>query len=62
MRYFICNLTEHYDLEQKIKKKEVDPVFQVVIRDSVHIKKFIWFLLSQDIKFNRVAAGAGMWI
>lgn len=60
MRYFIATYPKLYDLEQQVKKGSVDPVFQVVIKDSPQIKRFTWFLLSQDIQFERKSAGAGI--
>jgi len=60
MRYFIHTLTQLADLEQLIKKGETDEVFQVVIRESNHIKRFTWHLLELDINFERKPLGSGI--
>lgn len=62
MRYFIEELRELHDLEQLIKKKKTDKVFQVVIRASEYIKKFTWCLLKLDINFIRKPLGSGITI
>ena len=62
MRYFIHTLNEVADLEQRIKRKETDTVFQVVARESNHIKRLTWCLLTLDINFERRPLGSGITI
>lgn len=60
MRYFIETLNQIYDLEQKIKRGETDNVFQVIVRESSHIKRLTWNLLKADINFERKPLGSGI--
>lgn len=60
MRFFVETLNQVFDVQHKIKGGEIKGVVQVIIGNSLHIKKFIWFLLREDISFNRVAAGGGI--
>ena len=62
MRYFIESLNHIYDLEQKIKKGETENIFQVVILNATHIKRFTWNLLKLDINFERKSIGSGITI
>jgi len=62
MRYFIESLNHIYDLEQKIKKGETENIFQVVILNAAHIKRFTWNLLKLDINFERKSIGSGITI
>lgn len=59
-RYFINTLTNIYDLEQLVKNGKVDPVFQAILRESNHIKRFTWFLLESNINFKRSPLGSGI--
>lgn len=60
MRFFIHTLNELVDLEQLIKRGETDDVFQVVVREGSHIKRFTWALLRLDINFERKPLGSGI--
>lgn len=60
MRYFIENLNQIFDLEQKIKRNETSSVFQVVVREPSQIKRLTWFLLKLDINFERKPLGSGI--
>lgn len=60
MRYFIENLNQVFEIEQKIKRKETAGVFQVIVRESSHIKRLTWFLLKLDINFERKPMGSGI--
>ena len=60
MRYFIHTLHEVAALEQLIKRGETEDIFQVVIRDGNHIKRFTWTLLTLDINFERKPLGSGI--
>lgn len=60
-RYFIGTLHQACEIEQLIKTdKTKGKVFQVVIRESVHIKRFTWFLLKNDLAFERKPLGSGI--
>lgn len=62
MRYFISTLHQISELEQKIKRKETDSVFQVVVRENNHIRRFTWTMLTLDINFERKPLGSGITI
>ncbi len=60
MKYFISSLYQINELEQEIKKEKTDSVFQVIIRESGHIKRFTWHLLKLNINFSRKPLGSGI--
>ena len=59
-RFFVEAAMVLYDLEDMIKKGGTEPVIQVLLKDSKLIKRFIWFLLKEDIDFKRNSMGAGI--
>ena len=62
MRYFAYSLNQIWEIEQKIKKKEIASVFQVILSESAHIKRFTWCLLNLNINFKRSPLGSGITI
>lgn len=62
MRYFIHTTYETNDLKQQIKNGNTDDVFQVIVRESNHIKMLTWHLLNLDINFERKPLGSGITI
>ncbi len=59
-RYFIETLPQVYEIEQLIKKEDENIIIQVIIEKNDYIKRFTWFLLTQDINFNRKPLGSGI--
>ena len=62
MRYFFETLMNLYEFEQQLEKGKVEKVFQVVLRDASHIKRFTWLLLQKNINFKRSPLGSGITI
>ena len=60
MRYFVQTLHETIELEQIIKKRKTGTVFQAILYKGEHIKRLTWFLLKEDINFERKPLGSGI--
>ena len=60
-RYFIGTSHQSMELEQLLERGKIDEkVFQVVIKQSKHIQRFTWYLLKNDISFERKPLGSGI--
>ena len=61
-RYFIETFHDVFAMEQIIKKEEETTMFQIVIKCAADIKRLTWFLLTQDLNFERKPLGSGITI
>jgi hypothetical protein len=61
-RYFISNIDHVLDFHQKIKGKKVQGVVQVIVQGTIPVRKLTWFLLKENISFQKTSQGAGIYI
>lgn len=60
-RYFIETYRQVYELEHIIKQG-TRTKFQAIVKNPADIKRFTWFLLKNDMSFERKPLGSGITI
>ena len=59
-RYYIETYQQTMEIIAQIKNGETKNVITVLFLNSDHIKKFTWFLLRDDISYERKPGGSGI--
>lgn len=60
-QYFIGTMYKTLEMETLIKNRKIkDEAIQIIVKEAKDIKRLTWFLLQQDISFQRKPLGSGI--